>query len=493
MKVINYIYIGFLLLILAGCESDQINGDATYSGQPFVRFFLLTDSNNSPIENGDVVQNDQLPLEEYEHESVLPLKIPVALTYIGLDKEVSLSYTVDVTDGFTDYSISPEELTFDQDNLTDTLVLSFTKRWDVDDSVTFDFTLDRISDDDIHIGQLNDTLINSELEVVLSDINTTMSFSSNRIEIDGNQDEQVEFTLDFSNGFIPDEITDLDLFEITNGFDYSLEQVIMDDEYESIKYIMTLTDDIQNDDVSYTTTIALKDNDLYTGKGTTSIQIVKPIQTARDKAVFAASNFYDLSNTYYRTYGYNWLYSSTNEECGWQSFNAFTYPVVVDKDDENAVLYSDNGTEDESDDIYHDAFKIGFNASLSGKTTNSFNLKRWFSNESTSADLSPGFNIEEALEFYPEDGNSETNGTVLVIPQIITISNKEGTSYQISISGDGTYEELEDGVFEIDLTFEAYNEELFGGTQVSYYKIYNENYSAELNDLDTGCIEEIEL
>ena len=47
--------------------------------------------------------------------------------------------------------------------------------------------------------------------------------------------------------------------------------------------------------------------------------------------------------------------------CAWQAFNAFTFPVVVTKDNENAILYSDKGTANPNDDVYHDAFKIGFN------------------------------------------------------------------------------------------------------------------------------------
>ena len=188
------------------------------------------------------------------------------------------------------------------------------------------------------------------------------------------------------------------------------------------------------------------------------------------------------------------MWDSGDEVCEWQAFNAFTYPVIVDKDDDNAVLYSDNGTEDDSDDIYHHAFRIGFNSNNIGRTTNSFNLKRWFNNESTNADVSPGFNIPEALEFYPKDGVSETEGTVLVIPQIITVSSKEGVSHNISISGEGTYQEISAGLFEITLEFKATNEEVFGGTQVSYYRIYNNNsYGGNPEPIDYGCVEPVDL
>ncbi len=45
-----------------------------------------------------------------------------------------------------------------------------------------------------------------------------------------------------------------------------------------------------------------------------------------------------------------------------------------------ASMMYDMGTPDASDDIYHHAFRVGFNSPNATGTTNSFDLKRWFNN-----------------------------------------------------------------------------------------------------------------
>jgi hypothetical protein len=173
----------------------------------------------------------------------------------------------------------------------------------------------------------------------------------------------------------------------------------------------------------------------------------------------------------------------------------FAYPVVVNSDNENAILYDDMGTTDTSDDTYHHAFKIGFNAFANPtSTTNSFNLKRWFNGESISSVNSPGFNIPTAIEFFPENGNSLTNGRALIIPQFLTIAGRNGNSYNIAISGEGTYSEISTGLFEIALELRATNDDLFGGTVTSEYRLYSNNSYTEPDPLTTNnCITETDL
>ncbi len=493
MKVIIKIFFPLILAfsIIIGCDSDQIIGESTYDGAAYLRFYLVTDSNGDIVDEG-IIQNGQIPTSEYTHNSIKNINIPVAITYPEIADNITADYAITASGDFSDYTISPEQLSFGPDNIIDTITISFNERWSSEEN-SIDFELTQCSDPNVHIGQLNNIVQNNTLKVNLGSVYTTSTFSTNRLEIKGEAGEQIEFEVLFDNGFLPSEINDYTLFNEIKGFEYSLEKVI-DDNNESITYIMTLSNDIQNDEVSYTTTLSLNEDSPYAPTGNTTLQIVKPLNIARDNAIYTSANFYNLNDPYYRTYGENWLWNSSNEACGWQAFNAFTYPVVVDKDDDNAILYSDNGTEDESDDIYHHAFRIGFNTNNAGRTTNAFNLKRWFNNESTDEDVSPGFNIPEALEFYPKDGISETEGTVLVIPQIITVSSKEGNSHNISISGEGTYAEISSGLFEITLEFRATNVELFGGTQVSYYKIYNSNsYGGDPEAIDYGCVEPVDL
>ncbi|MCW3786564.1 hypothetical protein [Plebeiibacterium sediminum] len=496
MKAITKILIPLILLlaIVWGCESEQIIGETIYDGPSFLRFYLITNSNDEPI-GEDELEIGKEPTEELVYQSLKPLKIPVSLTYPKLNKDVHVKFSTNINGDYNQFTITPtEELNFNSSNLLDTITISFHERWNTSINHSIEFELTECDDNTVSLGQLNDYIKNKTLSVTLGKVVTTSSFSTNRVEINGEAGEQIEFEVLFNNGFLPQEIEALDLFSEIKGFEYTLERIIEDDNNESIKYIMTITNDIQNDEVTYTTTLALNDGTVYEPTGNTILQIVKPLNIARDKAVFTSANFYDLSNPYYKTYGENWFWSSSDNICKWKAFNAYTFPVVVEKDDDNAILYSDNGTEDESDDIYHHAFRIGFRDINDNRTTNSFSLKNWFNNESTSPELSPGLNIPEALEFYPKDGVSETEGAVLVIPQIITISNREGISHNISISGEGTYQEISPGLFEISLEFKATNEELFDGTRVSYYKIYNSrSYGGDPDPIDNGCIEPIDL
>ena len=139
--------------------------------------------------------------------------------------------------------------------------------------------------------------------------------------------------------------------------------------------------------------------------------------------------------------------------------------------------------------------EIGFNAFANPtSTTNSFNLKRWFNGESISSVNSPGFNIPTAIEFFPENGNSLTNGRALIIPQFLTIAGRNGNSYNIAISGEGTYSEISTGLFEIALELRATNDDLFGGTVTSEYRLYSNNSYTEPDPLTTNnCITETDL
>lgn len=186
-----------------------------------------------------------------------------------------------------------------------------------------------------------------------------------------------------------------------------------------------------------------------------------------------------------------------DDTCEWVSFNAFTYPVEVASNHPHAVLADDGGNDDPADDVYHHAFRIGFNSPNAGNTTNSFNMKRWFNNESNDGEYSSGFNVTQALEFFPDDGTSAVSGVVKVVPQDLLISTRIETdvyrSYTIAIEGEGEYVEIADGVFEITLELRATNAELFGGTRTALYKIWNTNDYADPVDIGEECFQPMDL
>lgn len=486
IKIISTAVLIFTLF--TSCSKDDYNlGSEAVS--PFVRFNMLVSSNNTPLIY-PAVNAALVPVSSFKNNSVKSLKIPVTLTSSTLQKPVAISYSISTTGESDTYSVKPlNQVSFVGNQLSDTIVLSFDKRWTSKQKITI--KLEESSNPLINIGNLNSQAINNIFEVNLDDVKTTYTFPINRIEIKGEKGEEIMFKVNFPNGFIPSEINENTMFEFLNGFNYRLTHEDYGTNRNDITYRLTLLENITNNDVFYQSTITLANTATYTNTGNSVLQIIKPIKSIRDTAANTAANFYDLSNNFYLTYGEHWFERSG--ACAWQSYTAFTFPVVVPANSENAILYSDKGTPNTADDIYHHAFKIGFNVSSGSLTTNSFNLKRWFSNESASAINSPGFNIVSALEFFPENGNSKKRGTVLVIPQNITIAGTNGKSYSISISGSGTYSEISAGLFEISYALNATNTALFGGTVTAQYRLYNSRIYPKPDPIVASCTKEISL
>jgi hypothetical protein len=318
-------------------------------------------------------------------------------------------------------------------------------------------------------------------------------------EITGLEDETLEFDIEFPDGFFPDELSGIELIEPgLPDFQYTLNQLPFSIDDTKITYRLTVNEPLDNDLETYLATFMLNEIPDYHLAGNEKFTIIKPENIPRDVSLNTAAHFYDLEDGFYRTYGELWFDFNKNDTCDWGSFNQFTFPVEVPADHPNAVLYSDQGTIDPDDDIYHHAFRIGFNSPNVGRTTNSFNLKRWFDNDYTDADESPGFNIPQALEFYPDNGGtSATSGTVKVIAQDLITSGKNGdgslNTYTISIEGDGEYIEISSGIFEISLELRATNNELFGGTRTATYKIFNTPDYEEPIELSDDCFQPMEL
>lgn len=489
MKVTKYtlLWIGLTLAALS-CTDDDLNNQQPGDLTPHVRFNLLVGSNNTPLEYPQKSAS-LVPVAEYTHQAIKTLKVPVTLSARDLKEDVSVQYGVNTELPEGAVTISPAELHFTPQQPTDTLYLSFPQRWET--GATVDLLLTGTSNPEIQLGSLNNSFPGDQLRIALGEISTSIALSTSRIELEGQIGETAEFKVTFPDGYFASEINDQELFSFLNGFDYTLERISQ--EPAAITYRITLSENIALDDVYYQSEISLKETALYKLGGISRLLLVKPVRTDRDVMTNPAAHFYNLADPYYRTYGENWLDHDADGICDWRAFNAFTYPVVVDASHPNAVLYSDNGTPDPSDDVYHDAFRIGFNSPLANRTTNSFNLTRWFNGEATTADKSPGLNIPAAIEFFPTSGTSQTEGIVQVIPQYLVISNLAGKSYELAISGSGTYRALENGLYEIKVTLKVTNDELFGGTVSSEYYIYNANTYTDPEPLSTGCVTNMDI
>lgn len=492
MKATNIFYSIICMILILSCSSDDSGKILDASEGQFIRFFLLVDSNNNAIEYPEI-SGGLTAVSNYEKRDVKTLKIPVALTATNISQNTTATFETNIT-GDIDLDILPQQtLNFNSNKLVDTIYIKINSRWDFTKTQELKLKLTAVSDSKVNLGIPNNSEPNNELSITFSEPSLQYTFETNRIEINGALAEEIEFKVSFPLGYFEEDINTDEIFSFLNGFDYSLSQVSQSD--TSITYKIILNEDIQNDDVIYQTSISLEENNGYLPIGNKILQIVKPIKTPRDKTVNTASHFYNLADQFYRTYGEVWNDFNNDGICQWTNYFAFTYPIVVDANNPNAVLYDDKGTTDPSDDIYHDAFKIGFKTpNAITTTTNSFNLKRWFSNESSSGLNSPGFDVNPAIEFFPENGNSATNGTVIIIPQYLTIAGTNGNSYSFAISGEGTYEEISMGVFELKFQLSLTNEEVLGGKITAEYRLYNTNSYADPIDLTTtNCVTEYTL
>lgn len=501
MKLITRaILVLFAVCIFYSCEELEREVYSNEDGR-YVRFALQVDKNGEVVSSGSYDPAAEL-VRSYDQSSIKPLKIPVTITSEPLEEEVIVTFSTSTTGNFTGFEINPENtLSFNGTQLTDTIYLNYLESWDASEENLIHFKLETVSDTSIQIGNISALEKNDSLTVDLRELYLRYNLPAvNSIDILGVKGEQVEISVFFPDGlFVKDLDTLTLLIPTVSQFDYTLERLPFDQNSDRIDFILTLNEDIDNDVLAYRTVFSLYELEGYIIAGNTGFSITKPIFIERDNAVNTAANFYNTDDALYRTYGETWMDYNNDDICAWQSYNTFTYPVEVSADHPNAVLADDKGTPDPGDDIYHHAFRIGFNSPNAGRTTNSFNLKRWFVDYYSDADYSPGFNIPQALEFFPDDGTSTTGGVVRVITQDITISNRVSRdpdvfhTYTISIDGEGEYIEISDGIFEISLEFKATNTDLFGGTRTVYYKIYNTDEYVDPPDRTDGCFSQINL
>ncbi|TXD82210.1 hypothetical protein ESY86_15375 [Subsaximicrobium wynnwilliamsii] len=492
MKATKFFLLCMITLALTACSKEENKRFSNADG-PFVRFFLLVNNNNEALEFPEINGGLQ-PVSVFDKTDIKILKIPVALTYEALSENITVNFESTSSINMSNFNISPNNLSFTPERLIDTIYVGFNERWNPNANTELNFRLTNVSDQNIQIGMPNNDASNETLLVTLGEVNPTYLFETpNQQEIIGTNGEVINFSVLFPKGYLPSELENFNLIEAINSdFNYTLERLPLTNT-STIDYKLTLNEAITIDELEFSAQFKLADLSGYTLSGSSTYSIKKPIVIDRDLSVFTANNFYDLSDPFYRTFGENWIDNSDDGVCEWRSFNAFTFPVVVTADNPNAVLYDDMGNSDSSDDIYHHAFRIGFVSPNDGNTTNSFNLKRWFNNEASNSSNSPGFNIPQALEFFPTNGNSSSDGFVKVIEQDLSISSLEGASYVISISGSGTYTEIATGIFEIQLELNTFNLELFGGTRTVYYHIYNTNEYEELEPISESCFAPIDL
>ncbi|MGD1962027.1 MAG: hypothetical protein ACFB2Y_24465, partial [Fulvivirga sp.] len=317
------IFILTLIFFAVSCSSDDENMNVIET--PFIRFFLVADQNNQALEYPQVSSRFEA-VTTYEKADLKTLKIPVSLSALIVENTVTATFSTEIT-GNIDISVSPEStLTFSADKLVDTIYVNIKDRWDFSSSPRLILELLGTNDPSIHLGIPNNTSPNNTLTVNFNDPALQYSFSTNKIEILGEEGEEIFFNVNLPQGYFPEEIHDKEIFSFSNGFEYELSRV--SESTTDISYKIILKEDLQNDFLSFESTLQLVESNGYQPTGIVFLQIVKPVKIFRDLSANPAAYFYDLNDQFYRTYGENWGDFNEDGTCDWQSFFAFSFPVV---------------------------------------------------------------------------------------------------------------------------------------------------------------------
>lgn len=481
MKDIKHIFIGFMLCGLWACSSDDENAIVIVAEDAFVRFSLKTDSNNFPYEYPETPDASNLELTEYTHDKLTQLKIPVILSSETLTEAVTVDFEYEALTNFTVsdlVGIAPadKQLTFSANQLSDTIYL--TLKQGVTETQSLQFKLTHVSDSDIHIGydRSDDPL--DEITIQFSEGEFTYEFNSSLIETTGTAGESFDFKVMFPEGYIASQIDGEQLFSQPTDIDYTVTQQELSEDDE-VTYTFTLNENLSTES-SHDLFFSLFELDGYTRSSPNIMQISIPADVDREGT--PANNWFDVSQAYYRVYGERWRPGTTGE-CEWGSWFAFPVPVEVEANSE----FDANG------DGYHD-FKIGFISPNAPIGANVFDMKRMFDGENNT---SPGLSMEQALEFFPENGNSTTQGTVKVVSQILVLNAyPSGNSYNIPISGEGTYQLIDEDndIYEIQMNITYDLTEVNGTIQTETYYMYN-NYNSytEPDDISETCNEAVSI
>lgn len=473
MKITNTILL-FAAVLLFSCSND-LNSEKTYSGTPYVRFNLLLNSNSEPVSGDDVVSNSDIGVESYTNKSLITTKIPVVLTAASLSEEVQVDYEVS-SDGYTDYVVSPSVLTFGPGQLTDTLYVQWNSTWEASADAWLQFELTQASDQSIIMGMPNDAKTNRTLTILLGEpAARTVNFGTSQLTISGEEGEEVYFDVEFTGGYLPEDVEDKVLIVPTSSdFNFNLELVDQKEDRSAFTYKLTVLDDLTAEQAEFVVTLGFSNELELEAKGQTTLEIVKEETLDRDPSTNIAAQFYDVSNQYYQTEFYMWL--DRSGACTWYRAKCFIGPVEVDANDANAVYNSSTGK-------YYHAFKVGFRSQTSN-VINVLAMSNWFSSGlSKSITNSPGMN-EIDLEFVPADGDNLLEGTVFIKNRDYVVGSTSGASYAIRMSGTGTYKAVsenngtdENPQYDYDVEFELTLSapEVFGEDRTAHF--YMTNYA----------------
>jgi hypothetical protein len=424
-----FIYLILVAIVFTNCTQH----DTAELGIPFVRFRLLVNSNGQilqfPTVNQSIVET-----AEFEQVNLNTIKIPVVLSGPLQETPTDVFYEVISEGNFSEFTVSPEnKITIQAGTLIDTLRISFQNRWSQTESNSIKIRITGTSNPAIQIGWPNETRKMNEITINLGNLEQTRYFfNQNLYNLAGTLNEELLIPISFSQPVTNSMIGDFDFihptFEVLSlcdgegaVFDYSLEKLPFEDGATTIFYKLKLLETnpfASNLKLSLNT--GLTDVVVF---GINQVNIFKPIFIVRQGDV--ATNFYNVSDALYRTFGKAWYFNPSTNSCDWSNFNTFVKPVPVPP-----------GSEFDNGNGFH-KYRIGFVANTPPVGTNPFDLRRYYAGTRVT---SPAFNIIQAIEFFPENGNSTTQGTVKVVPQTLTfIKTSNDAVVNVPVCGSGNY------------------------------------------------------
>ena len=424
----------FLLIlgaIIYGCTNkDASNYQENFN---FVRFGLQVDINNKQLIYPQV-QQDIPEIDAYTHLSTRTIRIPIVMTSALKSTATEVFYTIETEGTFTGYQIVPvQKVIIPAGKLIDTLRISFNARWQSANVNKIKLKIVSTSDLNLNIGWKNSPRKMDVLTITLGDLaKTKYNFAQNLYQIQGNINDELLIPINFSQPITNAMIGNFDFItpafsgSVCDGasavYNYAIVRQPFIDGVSQIFYklkILSTTPFLSN--LRLTLNSGITDFDVL---GINQTIVSKPESVSRQGDV--AANWYNTADALNRTYCRPWYYDSATMQCRYGNLSQmFTKPVIVQPGSIN-----DNGFG------YH-KYKIGFVGNTPPIGTNPFDFQRFYGGTSNS---SPAFNILEALEFFPENGTSLTNGIVKVVAQTLTfVKTSNSQSINVPICGIGTY------------------------------------------------------
>lgn len=440
MKVTRSIYmqsrwffytISLFLITTIGCSVDGNDFSENYN---FVRFSLLINPNGQIISKANSSTN-VVESSQYTHKSLGAIKIPVLLSVTPQSKPITVKFEVKNKGSYTDYSISPaiKQLTFQPGKLQDSITLSFNSRWPspLDGAITI--TLTEIDDPNIKIGWARQNNKLDQVTINLGDLSkTNYFFEKNTYNVLGNLNEEIDIPILFSQPITKKEIGNFDFISSSfvpisacdgegGTFQYSLIPQPFIDGAQTIIYKLKILEA-----TSLASKLQLKLNSGladFVSLGINTTDISKPLIDNRTGD--PASNWYDVADVLYRHYGEAWYKDPITGLCRWSTFNTFAKPVPVAA---NSPFNNGKG--------YH-KYRIAYLSNNQPIGTNPFDLRRFYAGASVN---SQGYNIQEAIEFFPNPSNPN-KGSVSVVAQTLSfIRTSDNKTFSIPMCGSGNYE-----------------------------------------------------